>query len=82
MTHEILAAAISTILKQSADFLAINKMLKVRPKMEREALQGHLSLLQSLKPIRPRVWRKATHCSFGGLVHTVASPALWEQVGT
>ncbi|XP_039210727.1 dedicator of cytokinesis protein 11 isoform X1 [Crotalus tigris] len=28
MTHEILAAAISTILKQSADFLAINKMLK------------------------------------------------------
>ncbi|XP_013917046.1 PREDICTED: dedicator of cytokinesis protein 11-like [Thamnophis sirtalis] len=28
MTHEILAGAISTILKQSADFLAINKMLK------------------------------------------------------
>ncbi|XP_061455004.1 dedicator of cytokinesis protein 11 isoform X1 [Rhineura floridana] len=28
MTHEILAVAMATILKQSADFLAINKMLK------------------------------------------------------
>uniref|UniRef100_A0ABM5EVP8 Dedicator of cytokinesis protein 11 isoform X1 n=1 Tax=Pogona vitticeps TaxID=103695 RepID=A0ABM5EVP8_9SAUR len=28
MTHEILAVAMATVLKQSADFLAINKMLK------------------------------------------------------
>uniref|UniRef100_A0A5F8G3C8 Dedicator of cytokinesis 11 n=1 Tax=Monodelphis domestica TaxID=13616 RepID=A0A5F8G3C8_MONDO len=30
MTHEILATAMTTALKQSADFLAINKLLKVR----------------------------------------------------
>lgn len=81
MTHEILAGAISTILKQSADFLAINKMLKVRPNMESQVLRGHLSL-QSSKPIKPRVLRKATRCSLGGLLHTVVSSVRWEQVET
>lgn len=30
MTHEILVLSMATILKQSADFLAINKLLKVK----------------------------------------------------
>lgn len=30
LTHETLVLAMATILKQSADFLAINKLLKVR----------------------------------------------------
>uniref|UniRef100_A0A8C6YHG5 Dedicator of cytokinesis 11 n=1 Tax=Naja naja TaxID=35670 RepID=A0A8C6YHG5_NAJNA len=66
MTHEILAGAISTILKQSADFLAINKMLKVRPDME-SLKSFEAPSLQSLKSIKPQRFPE----SYGHTLHSL-----------
>lgn len=52
MTHEILVLSMATILKQSADFLAINKLLKVKY-WQYLATEGGRE--------EKRVWYKAQH---------------------